>query len=141
MNASFFARSRWRHVRRLGGSRNKRWSGAYYLTGYAVECALKACLLKYLGESTAVFGELGYLKRLAECWTHDLEKLVNLAGLDRDFGQAKAASAALRGFWGVTKDWNESSRYEEKTEAEAKALFEAVSHDPDGVFLWLKSRW
>lgn len=36
----------------------KRWSGAYYLCGYAVECALKACLLRYLGESAAVFGDL-----------------------------------------------------------------------------------
>ncbi len=28
----------------------KRWFGAYYLSGYAIECALKACLLKHLGE-------------------------------------------------------------------------------------------
>ena len=24
------------------------WSGAYYLAGYAVECGLKACIIKYL---------------------------------------------------------------------------------------------
>ena len=33
------------------------------------------------------------------------------------------------------------SRYDEKTEIEARGLFEAVSHKPDGVFLWIQSRW
>ena len=119
----------------------KRWSGAYYLCGYALECALKSCLLRYLGESGAVFGDPSYLKKLADCWTHDLGKLVNLAGLDADFGIARGANPALENFWKVAKDWEETSRYEEKTEAEAKALYEAVSHNPDGVFRWIQSRW
>ena len=119
----------------------KRWSAAYYLCGYAVECGLKACLLRHLGESAAVFGDPLYLKNLAGCWTHDLVKLVNLAGLDVEFGTARQANAVLDTFWGVTKDWKETSRYEEKTEAEARALYEAVSHNPDGVFRWIQSRW
>ncbi len=120
----------------------KRWAGAYYLSGYAIECGLKACLLRHLGESDAVFGDEKYLKRLAECWTHDLVKLVNLAGLDADFGAARSANLVLEGYWGVVKDWKETSRYVEvRPEAEAKAMFEAVSHDPDGVFKWIQSRW
>jgi HEPN domain-containing protein len=119
----------------------KRWSGAYYLCGYVIECALKACLLRHLGESGSVFGDQNYLKKLADCWTHDLVKLVNLAGLDADFGAARGANAALARFWAVTKDWKETSRYEEKTEAEARELYEAVSHKPDGVFRWIQSRW
>jgi HEPN domain-containing protein len=119
----------------------ERWAGAYYLSGYVVECALKACLLRHLGDSGAIFGEQSYLKRLSECWTHDLVKLVGLAGLDAEFGASRQSNSALDGFWGVTKDWNERSRYEETAEADAKALFEAVSHNPDGVFLWIRSRW
>lgn len=119
----------------------KRWAGAYYLCGYAVECALKSCLLRYLGESEAVFGDASYLKSLADCWTHDLVKLVKLAGLDAEFGAARGANPALARFWDVTKAWKESSRYEEKSEAEARALFEAVSHKSDGVFPWIRSRW
>lgn len=118
----------------------KRWSGAYYLCGYAIECGLKACILKYIGESGAIFGDQAFLKKLADCWTHDLVKLLNLAGLDGDFGAARGENSALDTFWGVTKDWKETSRYEEKTEAEAKALFEAVSN-PNGVFQWIQSRW
>lgn len=130
---------------RLGDAKallgRKRWSGAYYLCGYAVECGLKACLLRHVGESGALFGDQQYLKKLADCWTHDLVKLVNLAGLDAEFGTARSANPTLEAFWATTKDWKESSRYEEKAEAEAKALFEAVSHDPDGVFRWIQSRW
>jgi hypothetical protein len=86
-------------------------------------------------------GRRGYLKQLADCWTHDLVKLVNLAGLDADFGAARGANPVLGGYWGIAKDWKETSRYDEKTEIEARGLFEAVSHKPDGVFLWLRSRW
>jgi HEPN domain-containing protein len=133
------AKMRLKHAKALLG--RKRWSGAYYLCGYAVECGLKACLLRYLGESAAIFGEPGYLKRLADCWTHDLAKLVNLAGLDTDFGAARGANPALADFWTITKDWTEASRYEDKTEAEARRLYEAVSHNPNGVFRWIQSRW
>ena len=34
-----------------------RWAAAYYLAGYVVECGLKACLLRYLGESNAIFND------------------------------------------------------------------------------------
>jgi HEPN domain-containing protein len=119
----------------------KRWSGAYYLCGYAVECGLKACLLRYVGESTAIFGDREYLRKLADCWTHDLVKLVSLAGLDAEFGAARGTNTNLERFWRVTKEWKEPARYEEKTEVEAKALYEAVSHNPDGVFRWIRSHW
>src|SRR5262249_15628548 len=79
----------------------KRWSGAYYLSGYVIECALKSCLLKYLGESDAIFGKRDYLKELAGCWTHDLVKLVNLAGLGAELGRACGANPVLATFWGV----------------------------------------
>ncbi len=119
----------------------KRWSGAYYLCGYAVECALKARLLRYLGESEAVFGDRDYLKELAKCWTHDLVKLVELGGLKTELQAACGANVVLNDFWLETKAWTETSRYEERTEAEARVLYEAVSHNPDGVFRWIQSRW
>jgi hypothetical protein len=123
----------------LGGCR---WPGAYYLAGYAIECGLKACLLRHLGESGALFGEQDYLKKkLVECFTHDLVKLMNMAGLEPDFGRACGSNLALNGYWGLVKDWKETSRYQEKTEAEARALCEAVSPNPDGVFRWIQTRW
>src|SRR6266545_3010776 len=58
---------------------NRRWSAAYYLAGYAVECGLKACVLARVGISPEViFGARRFSER---CWTHDLEELVRLADL------------------------------------------------------------
>jgi hypothetical protein len=50
--------------------------GAYYLAGYAVECALKACIA---GLTQA--GDFPDKQFALECYTHSLEKLVNSAGL------------------------------------------------------------
>jgi hypothetical protein len=133
------AKMRLKDARALLG--RKRWSGAYYLCGYVVECALKACLLRHLGESDAIFGDTAYLKKLCECWTHDLVKLMNLAGLEAEFGEARGTNPTLDDFWSVVKDWKETSRYDEKTEAEARTLYNAVSHKPDGVLQWIQLRW
>jgi hypothetical protein len=32
-----------------------RWSGAYYLSGYAIECALKAAVLRYVERTGIIF--------------------------------------------------------------------------------------
>jgi HEPN domain-containing protein len=133
------AKARLKDARALLG--RKRWAAAYYLTGYVIECALKSCVLRYLDATGIIFTDRDYLKKLGDCWTHDLVKLVNLAGLDADFGAARGANQTLDHHWTVTKDWKETSRYEEKTEAEAKLLYEAVTHDPDGVFRWIQSHW
>jgi hypothetical protein len=133
------ARMRLQDAKSLLG--RKRWSAAYYLSGYVVECSLKACLLKHLGESSSLFGDPGYLKRLSGCWTHDLVLLVDLAGLPADFGSARGANPVLGNYWGIVKDWKETSRYEEKMEIQATEMFTAVSQKPDGVFLWIQSRW
>jgi HEPN domain-containing protein len=133
------AKERLKDARALLG--RKRWSGAYYLAGYVIECGLKACLLRHLGESASIFGGPTYLRRLGDCWTHDFVKLLNLAGLEADFGTACGANPALAAFWVVARKWKETARYEEKAEVEAKELYEAVSHNPDGVFRWIQARW
>jgi hypothetical protein len=91
------ARTRLKDAKALLG--RKRWSGAYYLSGYVVECALKACLLNHLGESDAVFGEQGYLKRLADCWAHDLVKSAVVKPRARSSAALRRA-AGVSGFFG-----------------------------------------
>lgn len=41
---------------------NGRWAAAYYLLGYAVETALKACILKFVEETGVIFSD----KKFAE---------------------------------------------------------------------------
>jgi hypothetical protein len=117
------------------------WSGAYYLSGYAVECALKSCILHHIERTGMLFKDRKYLNKLAECWTHDLFKLVDLANLTAELGLACGANPALDLDWGTVQLWKETSRYELKTEAEARALYEAITHDPDGVLKWIQFHW
>jgi HEPN domain-containing protein len=119
----------------------QRWPGAYYLAGYAVECALKSCVLAHIEKTGAIFSKRAYLKSLSDSWTHDLETLIGLAGLTKELGLAHQASLSLKTNWGIAKDWNETSRYDYKTKDEAEALFEAINQEPDGVLQWLRTYW
>jgi HEPN domain-containing protein len=55
-----------------------KWAGAYYLAGYAVECALKACVARLM--QAEVFPDKDFA---VKCYTHNLEALLALAGLSR----------------------------------------------------------
>lgn len=118
-----------------------RWSAAYYLAGYAVECGLKSCVLRYVDESGAIFEDGDYLKSLAGCWTHNFDKLLKLADLVSEHGRALQANADLQVFWAIAQNWNEASRYKEATEDAARKLIEAISHDPNGVLRWIQTHW
>jgi len=119
----------------------RRWSGAYYVAGYAVECALKACVLHHVQKTGMIFRDRKYLRSLEDCWTHELDKLVGLAGLTVELGLAIAANPTLGGYWGIAKDWTETSRYQQRTETEARLLHEAIAHDPDEVLRWTRIHW
>ena len=107
------------------------------MAGYAVECALKACVAKLVREHD--FPD----KKLAnEAFVHDLEKLMRVAGLAPAFDRDKRANRALELNWAVVKDWSEASRYELGiTEAQARDLYAACVELPDGVLPWIENRW
>ena len=112
------------------------WPGAYYLAGYAVECALKACIAK-----TTKAEDFPDKDFVAASWTHRLLNLVETAGFKTIRETECKANAALFSHWETAKDWKESSRYEFKTEADAKALFGAITDPTNGVLPWIKLRW
>jgi len=58
---------------------------------------------------------------------------------DRDVDAA--ANPALLKNWQRLADWSEASRYEQKSQAEAERLFEAVTDPKDGVMQWIRCRW
>lgn len=111
-----------------------RYEGAYYLAGYAVECALKACIAKQTKRY-----DFPNKERAVKCWVHDLEKLLELAGLAP---QRNSASAELQANWAVVKDWDEEVRYLcTKTDRDANDLYSAITQRGDGVLTWLKNLW
>src|SRR5438445_10683236 len=83
-----------------------RFDAAYYLAGYAVECALKACIARQIDQYD--FPD----KRLAEkSWTHVLEDLVGVAGLRQPFDAAQAADGDVADNWAIVAQWSELFRY------------------------------
>jgi HEPN domain-containing protein len=109
----------------------KDWDGAYYLAGYAVEFALKICIISQLMKSNSFPDE-----KLAEnFYKHDLAVLRRAAGLEDEMNKDAAVSL----HWDVVKDWAEQSRYRlGATEQDARDLYDAIEN---GVVPWIKARW
>ena len=122
--------------------RGKRWSFAYYVAGYAVECALKSCLLARMIETGWVFQEKA---KIADCLTHDFEDLIRIAGMKEVLNERLAESAAgNRAFvenWDTVLLWKSSNRYDVKIKAEAVALRDAIIDQADGILPWIMKYW
>jgi hypothetical protein len=116
----------------------RRWSGAYYLAGYAVECALKACILGLVERTGIIFEDKKYAER---CWTHDLEDLLELAALTEALRLDIGQNAALGHNWDIVKEWDEASRYRKTPHHKAKSLYQAITDKVNGVMPWITSRW
>jgi hypothetical protein len=112
------------------------FSGAYYLSGYAVECALKSSIAK----ETVKF-EFPSLIRVKSSYTHSLVDLLKTADLANDFQTARQQAPDLQASWDVVKDWSEQSRYKVWTRAEADAMIDAVGKAKSGVLPWIELRW
>lgn len=112
------------------------YPGAYYLIGYAVECALKACISKQVKRY-----DFPDKKFIADAHTHKLEALIGLAGLSLDLRRDRDAEPNLDANWLVVKDWKESFRYDSGiTRQQAHDLFFACT-GRNGILSWIKRRW
>jgi hypothetical protein len=120
-----------------------RWEFAYYAAGYAVECALKSCLLARMVLTGWVFDE--EVKKVDDCRTHEFLKLIQIAGLRDELNNKPRESAAAGGEfvanWNTVSEWKVTSRYEAKSEAEAKKLLAAITEEPHGVLRWIRNYW
>lgn len=114
------------------------WGGAYYLAGYAVECGLKACIIRNIERTGALFEDRKFVER---CYTHDFNKLLEAADIKSDYIATRTADPAFGKNWSIVEQWSERDRYFSKTEVDARNLFEAITHQTSGVFPWLKMRW
>jgi hypothetical protein len=75
-----------------------RWAYAYYVAGYAVECAFKSCVLAQMIHTGGVFTSKKFSE---ECFTHDFGTLVRLAGLTPSLNAELAANPTFVGYWGT----------------------------------------
>ncbi len=106
-------------------------SGAYYLAGYAIECALKARIAAGFRSD-----EIPELRTVQKIYTHDMSVLVGLAGLSKDLEE----NLDLYRRCPIVKSWSESARYKIWNDDDASAIVGAIDGE-DGIFAWLRSRW
>jgi HEPN domain-containing protein len=117
----------------------RRWSAAYYLAGYAVECGLKACVVARVRKNVAVIFQD---RRFSEkCWTHDYNELLVLADLKVRSDADAAANKDLHDNWELVKNWKETARYQRKSRGDAEKLYQAITDPANGVLPWIRNHW
>jgi hypothetical protein len=115
---------------------NRRYAAAYYLSGYAVECGLKACIARQF--------------KLYEFPPSDANKLYShgldaLAKNERLAGALEAQKQSVPGFasnWSVVITWTATSRYKSDwSRDEAERLLAAITDVPGGAMEWIRQLW
>lgn len=117
---------------------NRCFEGAYYLSGYAIECALKACIAKKTRR-----GDFPPDRRTIETYyTHNLGGLLASAELKLDLDREMTSNPNLETNWLIVRGWSEGVRYKVGiSEPEASDVFNAIVDRRHGVLTWLKRRW
>lgn len=122
------------------------------MAGYAIECALKACIAK----RTRQF-DFPDKKLVEKSYSHDLERLLDAAELTAEMQSAVRNNQQMEINWSLTTQWSESSRYElarDKTiygglgssnEPDnffvARMLVKAIESEEGGILPWIKLYW
>ena len=138
MNRNDFQKISRLRVREAKALIDKRYyPGAYYLLGYAVECALKACIAKQTNKYD--FPDKKFVNKI---YTHNLEELIKLSGLELNFNNEIKQNSIFDTNWSIVKTWTEDSRYLSNIkEATAKQFYSAVTSKKNGIIPWLKKYW
>lgn len=114
--------------------RGRRYAAAYYMAGYAIECAIKVKLAEQFKKHT-----VPTQKQVNEVYSHDLEKLMGSAGLEANLKVDCQINPTLRRNWNIVKSWAVDTRYTpRRSQTEARAMLEAVAGPIDGVLSWLQ---
>ena len=110
-------------------------SGAYYMAGYAIECALKAVIAAGFRAN-----EIPDKSRVNSIYTHNLKDLLNLAGLKSPLDDDMNESPELRENWATVSKWSEQARYQIWNSETAATMLEAVEAADKGLLQWLLKR-
>ena len=113
------------------------YSGAYYVCGYAIECALKSCVCR----QTSQFDFFPHPTIAKSAWSHKSTDLIRVAGLNATIDDERSKDTILDANWTIIEGWTENSRYEIHLQHEAEDLYAAVSDHAHGVLACIKRYW
>jgi len=114
----------------------ERFSAAYYLSGYSIECGLKAVVA--LSFRAQVIPSPRFVNAVH---THNLAELISLSGLKTALDAAKTLDPQFDANWAFVSGWKETSRYETVDPFTAHRMLTAVGDPAAGVLPWLKTHW
>jgi HEPN domain-containing protein len=112
------------------------YDGAYYLAGYAVECALKACIAKDTRRH-----QFPDKKKVDQSYSHVLLELITAAGLKDEHLARKKGDPDFETNWDIVNFWSEQSRYRKNSQESAQAIVAAIGNRRHGVITWIKLHW
>lgn len=115
---------------------HERASNAYYLAGYSVELALKACIAKQISANTIPDKDL-----IRNVYSHEFSKLIGLAGLSGELKRELARDQVFAVNWAIASEWVPDARYRPYTMFEAQALLDAIEDSEHGVIQWIRRFW
>jgi HEPN domain-containing protein len=111
----------------------RKYSGAYYLSGYTIELGLKAYYCKSVRKHTFPPKR----KIIDDLYKHDLNKLLYVCELNRKLDSDVLMNTSLQKAWDAVKDWSEESRYIEIDKLKSESMLNSVKE----VFQWIQTKW
>jgi hypothetical protein len=111
-------------------------SSAYYLAGYAIELAVKVCISDLFQA-----GVIPDKALVNATYNHNLENLMNTAGLKPELQKQLKQNAQFSAYWGIVSKWSEQSRYTITDSVSAAHLITSINDTENGVLQWLKQHW
>lgn len=105
--------------------------GAYYLAGYAVECALKASIAKQTRRH-----DFPEKQTVLDSHTHNFKKLLETAELEL-IHETAMNQPEFANNWKTVSEWKTISRYENHSMQMAEELIDAIANRKSGVLPWL----
>ena len=115
---------------------HQRYCNAYYLAGYSVELALKACIAKQIRKE-----EIPDKGLIDKVFTHEYSKLVGLAGLSAELTNNQNLDHEFQAYWGIVAEWSPNYRYAIVEATSAELLLTAIGNPDHGVLQWIKTHW
>jgi hypothetical protein len=117
--------------------RERKYDGARYVLGYAIEAALKAIICKKLKWKKYPPDGLSVFK------IHKIDVLIALAGLEDEL-QEKKQDPKFAANWSIVTGWNENLRYEPigtASREQVEGMIKGITNRNAGVLTWLKTIW
>ena len=122
------------------------YSGAWYISGYAVECGIKACIAK-LFRLTAdddfpepMSGNPG--GGTINLRSHNFKFLVQAAGLKLVWDREMNGSRRFRDNWDIVNRWSPEGRYAtDRVQSEVVEFYSAIVDPNHGAMECIKRHW